>query len=354
MSFVIYIYLVLKFFIYTIICGMIYIIYKIIAEKRFSIKRKESFNQSIKLINLYLENKDDEIILYIKKRIKRESFFIGFNDAIVVLKKEYNLDSFLKIFKNDIEKKVKKYRDKIKKNYILECIGIYEITTPYIKWTIKKECVYRKNKVNYKAIGAACKGRDAKFILNIIRKINSKKCVLNHKLFVDLILGFNGDMQDLNNRLLENYFLFEATLKKIIIVHFFNTKYEKASKVLGGELGNGNDKEIKISILRYFSKIKYSKVLDNIIRDLKKEDWEYKAVACFTLNNYYNDEVEKILLDFSKDRNWHIRKNAIKVLIKHMGEENLKERLERINDRYTTEMFEYLSIKLEEDVWQKG
>ncbi len=138
---VIRIYTILGFFIYIILCSVLYMLVKDILEKRNEKKIKtlnETFGVEVRrqIEGIKLNNKLSKIdIDYTKSKISRTNYFIVFNEIITQLNKdEENKEctkKYVLYFEKEILSIVRKYgkKDDTKRTFIVNILGEYRLNT---------------------------------------------------------------------------------------------------------------------------------------------------------------------------------------------------------------------------------
>ena len=136
---VIRIYTIFTFFIYIILCSVVYMLCRDFLDK-INEKKVEKLNKTlaleverqIKIIKL--NNKLYKMdIDYIKSKICNKNYFEVFNETIIKLNKD-NINkeytkTYVKYFEEDILKTVRKYKNKddIEKTFIVNLLGEYRL-----------------------------------------------------------------------------------------------------------------------------------------------------------------------------------------------------------------------------------
>lgn len=350
---VIRIYTMLSFFIYIILCSVIYMIGREIIGKRND-KKKENLRNTFekKVLNHIKIVKTEKILSrididYIKESIKNQNYFEVFNDTIIQLnKKEENqkyVKKYISYFEKDILKIVKKYRkkDDIRKNYIVIILGEYRLNN-YKLNEFLFECLNTTSMyLRIESLRAISKIGNTTNFIKALEFISEEEKYINDKIMVDVLDNFGGNCELLNKELLLKFNIFGENMQKDIIEHLKNKKVEFAKDKMIDILQNENmNKEVRISAIKYFSNISYKKAKDEIKNLLSHKEWEYRAISAYTLAKYKEKDVIEVLLSSITDYNWHVRFNSAKSLLS-FNEDHIIERVLAKHDKYSRDILLY-------------
>ena len=152
--------------------------------------------------------------------------------------------------------------------------------------------------------------------LNALKLISSEKQYVNNKILIDTLDNFNGYIKILDENLLLKFYTFNKHIQKCIIEHLKNSNAKFAKYKIIDILKDENlDKEVRISAIKYFSKIHYNNAIIEIKKLLSHKEWEYRAISASTLGKYKEKDVIEELLYSITDYNWYVRYNsAISIL----------------------------------------
>ncbi|WP_289682132.1 HEAT repeat domain-containing protein [Romboutsia ilealis] len=103
------------------------------------------------------------------------------------------------------------------------------------------------------------------------------------------------------------------------------------------------DKEVRISAIKYFSKIHYNHAKIEIKNLLNHKVWEYRAISASTLGKYKENDVIESLLDSITDYNWYVRYNSAISLLS-FNESNIIDRVIEKNDKYSIDILFYAML----------
>ena len=177
-----------------------------------------------------------------------------------------------------------------------------------------------------------------KYIVKTFLKMNYENCNHHYKLLSDGLLNFKGDKKELSYMFLDNYNKFNNNFRLAIINYFIRIDID-LSKEMYKILLEETNKEVKISLLRYFGKHKYDKVKDKLIEFLN-DDYEYAIVSIQSLQNYDGLDVVESLKKSLTSSNWYVRNRAAQGLINRLSKDEINKLL-KIDDKYAIDALNY-------------
>lgn len=350
---VIRIYTILSFFIYIILCSVVYMLGKDILDKRNEKKIKklnETFGVEIKrqIEVLKLNNKLSKMdIEYIKSNIGSTNYFAVFNEIIIQLNKDEENKKYTKkyvlYFEEEVLKIVRKYKkkDDTKRTFIVNLLGEYRLNNYEINEFLFS-CLNTKSiYLRVETLKSLSKIGNTKNFLKALEFISNEEKYVNSKILIDILDIFNGDFEDLDKALLLKFDTFNEYIQKNIIEHLRNRKVELAKdKMIDILKDESLDKEVRISAIKYFSKIHYNHAKLEIKKLLNHEEWEYRAISASTLGKYKEEDVIEALLDSITDYNWYVRYNSAISLLSFEEDNIINKAIEK-NDRYSIDILFY-------------
>ena len=145
-------------------------------------------------------------------------------------------------------------------------------------------------------------------------KILDKNLSFHHpKLICDGLICYEGDKNELGNRLLECFEEFSIPMQ-VNILNFFrfgNVRCDdKMLEILNDET---RDNELRFSAIRYFEKFPSDKAvsfLHNLAENKEGRIWEYQAIATSALKSYPCNVTFRILVSNLSSSQWHVRQNS--------------------------------------------
>lgn len=353
---VIRIYTILGFFIYIILCSVLYMLVKDILEKRNEKKIKtlnETFGVEVRrqIEGIKLNNKLSKIdIDYTKSKISRTNYFIVFNEIITQLNKnEENKEctkKYVLYFEKEILSIVRKYgkKDDTKRTFIVNILGEYRLNTYEINEFLFS-CLNTKSiYLRVETLKSFSKTGNIKNFLSALEFISNEKKYVNSKILIDILDIFNGDFETLDKALLLKFDTFNEYIQKDIIEHLRNRKVEFVKdKIIDILKDESLDKEVRISAIKYFSKINYNHAKVEIKKLLNHKEWEYRAISASTLGKYKEEEVIEALLGSITDYNWYVRYNSAISLLS-FNEANIINKVIEKNDKYSIDILLYAML----------
>ncbi len=353
---VIRIYLILSFFIYIILCSVVYMLGKEILEKRNKKKiekLKATFGVEIQeqIEALKLNKKLSKIdIDYIKSKIYMKNYFAAFNEILIQSNKYEENRKYIKeyvlYFEEDILKIVRKYKkkDDTRRTFIVNLLGEYKLNSYELNQFLFN-CLNTKSiYLRVETLKSFSKIGNITNFLKALEFISDKEQYVNSKLLIDVLDNFNGDFEILEKKLLSKFDTFNDNIQKNIIEHLKNRNVEFAKYKIIDILKDENlDKEVRISAIKYFSKIYYKDAKVEIKKLLNYKEWEYRAISASTLGKYKEKDVIEALLVSITDDNWYVRYNSAISLL-NFNEANLIESVIEKNDKYSIDILFYAML----------
>ncbi|MDM0470911.1 MAG: PBS lyase [Clostridium perfringens] len=359
-----YIFFSLILFIYVIFMSIVYIKFEKIAIKRREKKvakiqdkiREDIKKQILKVIKNNNLSKDE--ILYVEKILKKSKSRQAFNKIISELSNNLELKdgisnfmaNYLKIIENEIEKYSKK--DSIRKCYFISNLGEYKIDSFKIQ-NFLMECLNDKSiYVRYNALNAIANiGKRDNFIEALIY-MSKNRIYINDKVFIEIIDKFKNSYE-MNRDLARVLNELNTKMQCLIINSFSKNKIDFFNKTLLMKLKDESNREVRISIIKYFEKNYYIEAHDKLIELLSSKWWEERAMAAKSLSKYYSFEVENSLKKSLKDKNWYVRLNsASSILDNNCNEKIIREVLDS-EDIYAKEILLYVLQKKNNILYNK-
>lgn len=353
---VIRIYTILTFFIYIILCSVVYMLGKEILEQRNEKKIKklnETFGVEVQrqIESFKLNNKLSKMdIDYIKSKISSTNYFTVFNEIIIKSNKDEEdkecTKKYVLYFEEEILKVVRKYgkKDDTKRTFIVNLLGEYRLNTYEINEFLFN-CLNTKSiYLRVETLKTFSKIGNTTNFLKSLAFISDENQYVNGKILIDILDIFNGDLETLDKALLLKFDTFNNHIQKDIIEHFRNRKVELVKdKIIDILKDESLDKEVRISAMKYFSKIHYNNAKVEIKKLLNHKEWEYRAISASTLGKYKEEEVIESLLGSITDYNWYVRYNSAISLLS-FNEANIINKVIEKNDKYSIDILLYAML----------
>lgn len=348
------IFIVLIFFKYIIVCSVCYLIYKDISVK-ISDKKVEklhlTFGKAIlKQLNTLKNNKRISTldIKYTKDKLKKKEYIRVFNESISIFNKDkenYHITrKYMENFEDFIifNTRLGKRKDNISKAYISTYLGEYKIDSFEVNEYLINNLKSKNLHLRTTSLRAISKIGNANNLVNGIKYLSLENKYINNKVLIDILNQFHGDRNLLSDKLLEIFDDLNADIQKSIVENLSHDKVINAKVKLLQLLKDCNThKEVKISIIRYFTRIKYEDARSEIIKILENEDWDFRAIAATALKHYKDEESINALLNSIGDKNWHVRYNSAKSLLSFKDNSIVEQVFEK-NDKYSIEILNYI------------
>ena len=353
---VIRIYIILGFFIYIILCSILYMLGKEIIEninEKQIEKLKNTFGVEVQnhiealKLNKELSKMD---IDYIKSKIYKKNYFEVFNSTLVRLntykENEEYIKKYILYFETEILKTIRKYEkaDDTKKTFIVILLGEYGLNNYEINHFLFN-CLNTKSiYLRVETLKALSKIGNATNFLNALKLISNEKQYVNNKILIDTLDSFNGYIKILDENLLLKFYTFNKHIQKCIIEHLKNSNAEFAKDKIIDILKDENlDKEVRISAIKYFSKIHYNNAIIEIKKLLSHKEWEYRAISASTLGKYNQKDVIEELSYSITDHNWYVRYNSALSLL-NFNDVSAMQKVINKNDKYSRDILMYAML----------
>lgn len=294
--------------------------------KEISLKHKKMLTRKLKKIGCFiaftrvLERMDED---------KRKAYLTGIKEV------------FLQVYTHYRSKEI------IRETYFIHFLAQYpyildDKMRPLIAYVInctKSSSIYlRENALNVLYnVGNVMYIKEAFYYMNYFNVIH------HHKLITDGLLRFKGDEDKLVKMLIEEFESYTENYKVACINYFAYKRIDCREEVYRILTTSSEEKEVRLACIRYFASMPYEQVLSvlEVLLEDDKQNWEYSAVAAFTLRKYPGKKSVNLLLTAIQSHNWYVRNNAASSLIHLTKKEKHKELFENIDDKYAKEALNY-------------
>ena len=356
---VIRIYTIFTFFIYIILCSIVYMLCRDFLDK-INEKKVENLNKTFgvevqrQIETIKLNNKLYKMdIDYIKSKIRSKNYLEVFNETIIKLNKDKINKEYTKIyvkyFEEDILKIVRKYKNKddIEKTFIVNLLGEYRLDS-YELNEFLFNCLNTKSIfLRVETLKTFSKIGKITNLIKALQCISDEKQYINGKILIDILDNFYGNFETLDKALLFKFYTFNNQIQKNIIEHLKNQNAEFAKDQVMSILTDENlNKEVRISAIKYFSKIHFNYAKEEIKKLLNHKEWEYRAISASTLGKYKEKEIIEALLISITDYNWYVRYNSAISLL-NFNEDIIIDRVIKTNDKYSIDILLYAMFSQE-------
>lgn len=328
--------LVLAIFLVFYVLILIYDFF-IIIENKSSIK---TLNKRKKTIIKYL-NDNNKLIkklrninyLYALISMLDEEVKVGnktINEILNSKKYEEVINSLSKIYSN---------KEEIEKTYFAFALSKLNVPSGSIDFLF--DVLYGNSLYGIEdAIKALYSTNNPDLIVKAFKIISHNTTPYSSKLITDGMLEYKGDKQELANKLYDEFNSFNNECQIAFIEFFKRINFDISEDIIETLVNSHQEKELEISMIRYFSKIKndnaYKLFLDRI-KNNYYDEFEYDVVMIQTLSNYPKKETIDVLSSKLSDTNYYIRLNSCQVLNKITDISKLK-----VTDKYAIDIIEYI------------
>lgn len=344
-------------FFMTMIFIMIYLIYSKISIM-LSLRRVEKTYNKLKLlmtkhlIEDNLRNIPQEEILRVKKLVHSyigiEAFNKVFNEILTEYDNENNLKSYAGMivdYKLLLNRKVLKINDKLKQEYVLHLAARFEITTDEVMDYAFHSLRASSLNIRNAALRVIENSHNPKVIIRVYEIITEDGSYFNDKIIIDFIDSFKGMHSKLNIKLAQNISEFTEQIQISIIEHFINEDYIEGKDEVLKLMVKASSKEVKIVGLKFFKKVHHEPALEFILKGIRDESYEVRAIAAAALGSYKGKESLKALNISISDFNWFVRFNSAFSIItliegNYLNNEVIKNIIEG-KDNYAREIMIY-------------
>lgn len=298
------------------------------------------FNWHLEYYDAKLEKNNDYWKKILKRCISEKNYILKSNE-IKKLKKPQMLAAFYSVFSDMPKEELQTimiankekiinlschYKNTMMKSYFAYIISTFQINTKLqldelnnlmIQYLLSHSVYVREN-----ALRAIYSFGQVEIIIKAFQTLSQNNINHNEKLLSDGLITFNGNIDKLSEELMKNVYHFNVCYQ-VAIINFFSYKEEHRfdSLIIKKLIDNKTDVNVQCCILRCIGRVKSGenrKVLLNILNIYKNSDrWQLAAVSANLLTNYSGDvEVAKVLKDTITSKNWYVRMNSAKTLIK--------------------------------------
>ena len=318
--------------IYGVICicmilfNVLAIIYGEGSNKINDLKRKK-YKQKIKEQFKNIENKkevDKEHLKYIKRKLKHGNELIIIDSIITSYKRRENkyIDEYLLACKEIFIELIYHYNKKsnTEKAYYLSVIRDYNLLYKCDRKEVERilfnslqdESFYSRDN----ALLAISKMGSTDKLYNALIKISNSDKFFHPNIISNSLNIFNGNTSELIKLLMDNFDKLRSDIKCSLIeyIAYYKTSYNKFILEL---LLSSNDRNIKLSALKYFEYISYKpalKVLIDYVDKYLNIDFNLCITAIKALRNYSDEKSINTLKKAAYSDNFKMRNMACESL----------------------------------------
>ena len=185
---------------------------------------------------------------------------------------------------------------------------------------------------------------DADHIVKAIGIQDDGRIFIHEKLLTEGLLTFTGDHHELIEKLWDSFSSYSVHTR-LAVMNYIRFKTGDYRREMFDIMNDGQqDKELRISAIRYFGKYIYAPALEPLMAfasDKDPDKWETANVAVSSLARYDDPRVIDILKDALHSRNWYVRYSAAQSLEAHAVTYSDLIDVVAGNDRFAREMMTY-------------
>lgn len=194
------------------------------------------------------------------------------------------------------------------------------------------------------ALQALCSFGSPESILEAVILLDSSEGFFHEKILTDGLLSFGGSHEQLIQLLWERFASFTNRTKLAVLNYIRFKTGDYCEQMLAIMMNPGEEKELRLSAIRYFGRYFYEPAKDALLAfafDENPINWEYAAVSVTALSRYRGSDVLAALMAAVHSSNWHVRSNAAASLEAH--DLDYSDLIEVVGgkDRYAREMMMY-------------
>lgn len=244
-----------------------------------------------------------------------------------------------------LKKGVLKIEDNIKREYVLHLLGKFGNSKKEALEFAFKSLGASSTNIRNAALRVIENSKDPEDIIKVYEIITKDKTFFNNKVMVDFVDNFRGVHSELNFLLMKKLETFNEMLQVSIIEHFINGNFKVADEGILKLGEKTSSKEVKIAALKYFKVYPNSKALEFVLRNLKEESYEVRAIAAAAAASYPKRESLQGLRRSISDPSWFVRFNSafsiLNIENKAYGESEVVSEILNGSDKYAKEIMVY-------------
>lgn len=344
--------IVVAIFSFTVISIMVFILVSSVFGKKEEEKFKKLNDSLGVLIKIHLDSikYGDKIpngeMKHVRSMLKDKLGLEVFAFRVIENAKSDKISS-VKYIKNYEEHLVKIFLKTDRKSimkfaYSIYLIGEFRINNKEINRIVLDNLNSDSIYVRANSLKALSKIGDVKSFSDAIRIISLRGLYFNEKIIIDAIDSFEGDIEELNNILIDEIKNFTEDITNVVINHFENTRYVGCRDFLLNMLKSKDTPPNTIMrVMRYFHFVHYYKAESELIKLLESSNWQVRAVAAKAISRYdlenYCDKLSKLV----SDSNYNVRYNAAMTLINSNSNQVIIDRIINGEDKYARDIVIY-------------
>ncbi len=163
------------------------------------------------------------------------------------------------------------------------------------------------------AFHALCSLGSPRRVAKAVAVLDRNRHFFHSKLMTDSLLAFTGAHRELIALLLEAFDGFSPSTRLAVLNYIRFHSGEYCPWVLALMNDPGEDKELRLSAIRYFGRYVYPPAKPALLAFAADKDpmrWEYAAISAAALASYGGGDVADALTGAIYSSNWYVRSNA--------------------------------------------
>lgn len=305
------------------------LVYRKINKKKILEEKKEIFHTLESILNRK-ENNTNIPFEILKSKFSSgrgiEAFYLaykkyvekhGYGDELKQLLNQ--VVDYQKIIKSKVVKK--SYR----KSYMLFLILEFQLDSPEIGKialeSLNDDSIYVRNN----ALGVIQNQGEIQKMIQTLDIVNKQEKHFNIKMLTDFLDNFKGDIEKLDQQLLNSAEKYNPIIKAVIIDHFTNARNKSKGirdRVLDC-IECEDDFEMSMKCIRYFFHVEDTRAAEYLLRNMDNGSWSIRANSAKALLKYPDKTVIEKLKQTMGDENYFVRKNSAETFIQLMEKEEV-------------------------------
>lgn len=316
-------------YIYFFICLLImlftvgYIMYQYYRRRTFKNRVsmfKSTIDNQLKLIHQHRPLAEKHRA-YLIDKLKHINYLTAYHDALLSYQDHEDIKDYKGAIEPVIKQLVRYYerRDDMEKAYISYFIanhasGVWRDVVIYrtLFHYLDKPNVYLRENV----LKAMYQQNDSAWIIKAYDSLSKQKISHHQKLIQDGLMRYPYDKQLLIEQLYNNRYHFSESIL-LGVIGFITYESAEYQQIFYDWLHEKKvPLEVELKLYRYFKKYPFEQVKPTLFEALQSPKVEKRIVAADVLGEYCCDDVIQALKTALTDKNWFVRRNASRALLK--------------------------------------
>ena len=295
----------------------------------------------------------DKTLSYIKRKLVKSRELLAYIDALELLKDQEAYQHYLQLSLPLYQYLVIEYKkkDNLNKTLFAHTIANYSLPLQGNKTLLTEVLLTYLDNSNLncreKVFHALFRLGDLNAIENALSRLNDEQLFHHEKLLSDGLLCFQGNHDELIQRLWSHYERWNEQIMIAIIHYITRVSGHYQQMFLPLLKDQKTNIEIKIAILRYFRKYPCQDVLETIyeILDDSQSDVSLIIVSVFVLDQYKNLKSIRYLKKALRHQNWYVRYNAAHSLVSYQLDREAYQDVFEGQDDFARDILNYMFEK---------